>query len=492
MAKQERFVDISTEGLSPAHVLVFILHAASQLKWSVQHLHPMRVALHVPNKGFSGVAQVQIRPSEKTMRVSSSTVGWAPFASKDRHDGVLQVFTEQFALARMEVTPDQLQEELKELEGSGILAQDASTIDGDKLRLKDIGSLFVPKPGFFTSAILIDLNILVFLIMAISGVNPLTPDVEDVFNWGGNYRPATVGGEWWRLLTSCFLHFGILHLAMNIYAFMMVAVQLEPLLGRWRMLSLYLLSGIFASAASLWWNDNTVSAGASGAVFGMYGVFLALLMTNLIHKDVRRPLLNSIGVFVIYNLIYGMKGDVDNAAHIGGLLSGLLFGVFSYLSLKKPEIPAIRMMSIGLPTLLLTVLSAVAISPLRNDDMAYEARLQAFYDNQQQGMTFFEMSGSGTANDELVEEIEKRSLPAWYANRELLYSLEGMDLSEVTRARHLELVRYCDLRIEHYDLIRLQLKGASVPHAEQRYAQVEQELNDLLADMNEGSDDTQE
>ncbi len=72
------------------------------------------------------------------------------------------------------------------------------------------------------------------------------------------------------------------------------------------------------------------------AFFGLYGVFIALLMTDLIHKDVRKSLLSSMGIFVVYNLVYGLKGGVDNAAHIGGLVSGLLIGFATYLALRKP------------------------------------------------------------------------------------------------------------------------------------------------------------
>ena len=123
------------------------------------------------------------------------------------------------------------------------------------------------------------------------------------------------------MITNCFLHIGILHLAFKMYALIFIGVLLEPYLGKLRFAVAYLLTGVFASVASLYWHDHTVSAGASGAIFGMYGVFLAMLTTNLIPKSVRKGLLASIGLFVAYNLLYGLKGwGIDaNAAHIGGL-----------------------------------------------------------------------------------------------------------------------------------------------------------------------------
>lgn len=184
---------------------------------------------------------------------------------------------------------------------------------------------------------IIAINVLVFILMAISGAGIFTIDDTTVhINWGSNLTTLTLNGEWWRLLTSTFIHFGILHLAMNTYALYMAGVYLEPMLGKTKYITAYLCTGILSGVLSLWWHtDGVNSAGASGAIFGLYGVFLALLLTNLIPKQVRKGLLQSIGVFIVYNLAFGMKSGVDNAGHIGGLLSGLAIGVIYYLVLSK-------------------------------------------------------------------------------------------------------------------------------------------------------------
>jgi rhomboid protease GluP len=137
--------------------------------------------------------------------------------------------------------------------------------------------------------------------MAITGVNIISPDSESLVQWGANFRPLTLEGQAWRLLTNCFLHIGILHLLLNMYALLYIGVLLEPHLGRLRFAAFYILTCIIASTVSVSWHDLTVSAGASGAIFGMYGVFLALLSTNLIEKSARKALLASIGIFVVFN-----------------------------------------------------------------------------------------------------------------------------------------------------------------------------------------------
>lgn len=181
------------------------------------------------------------------------------------------------------------------------------------------------------------LNVLVFVAMAISGVNVFEPTNLDIVNWGANFKPFTVDhGEWWRLFTCTFLHIGIVHLLFNMYALYMVGLYLEPMLGKRRYIAAYLSAGIISSIASLIWHGSEViSAGASGAIFGLFGVFLALLSTNLIPKAARQSLLQSIGIFVVFNLAYGMKAGIDNAAHVGGLLSGLVIGYIYFPTLRE-------------------------------------------------------------------------------------------------------------------------------------------------------------
>lgn len=185
---------------------------------------------------------------------------------------------------------------------------------------------------------LMAINVIVFICMALDGAGLFAPDGQVHLNWGSNFAPLTLNGEWWRLFTSMFLHFGILHLAMNMFCLYSAGIYLEPLLGKARFLLVYLCTGVFGALLSLWWHNPPVnSAGASGAIFGLYGVFLALLTTKLLPMDMRRPLLQSCLAFIAYNLFMGLRGNIDNAAHLGGVLSGLAFGYLMYLGLREEE-----------------------------------------------------------------------------------------------------------------------------------------------------------
>jgi rhomboid protease GluP len=219
------------------------------------------------------------------------------------------------------------------------------------------GALVISK-SYKVTPILVYANALVFVAMILSGVSLLQPDVTSLYNWGGNLGPAVMDGQWWRLLTYMFLHGGALHLLGNTFALLYIGMFLEPLLGRFRFASAYLLTGICAGLLSMLLHDNTVSVGASGAIFGMYGVFLSVLTTSHIQKTMRKTMLRSILFFVVFNLMMGLQGNTDNAAHIGGLLSGFIVGFVYYPGMKAKEGIQHQLIAIGVLSAIVAALVA--------------------------------------------------------------------------------------------------------------------------------------
>lgn len=187
------------------------------------------------------------------------------------------------------------------------------------------------------TCIVIGLNLLVFIVMVFAGLGFISFEGRDLLNWGADYRPATINGQWWRLVTSIFLHGGLMHLLLNMYGLFFVGIFLEPLLGRLKYAAAYLICGIAASITSIWWHPATVSIGASGAIFGLYGVLTALLTTNRADFKSKKSLLLFSLFFIVINLVMGLAGGIDNAAHIGGLICGLLLGYIFYFFTDMPE-----------------------------------------------------------------------------------------------------------------------------------------------------------
>jgi len=178
-----------------------------------------------------------------------------------------------------------------------------------------------------TQALLL-LNVGVFVIMAVQGI-ALDPPTRALIDRGANYAPLTLGDQPWRLVTALFLHGGFWHIAFNMWCLWDLGSICESLYGHVTFAAVYLISGIGSSLASVWWHPAIPSVGASGAVFGIVGALIAsyYLGEFTMPRFALRGQLRSLLVFVAYNVVIGQViGHVDNAAHIGGLLTGLVFG----------------------------------------------------------------------------------------------------------------------------------------------------------------------
>lgn len=179
--------------------------------------------------------------------------------------------------------------------------------------------------------LLIAANVVVFLVLAAMGGNALQPDQVPLH--GANIGVLTVRGQWWRLGTCMFVHAGLLHLFLNMVVLWQSGPLVERLLGRGLFALTYLGAGLLASMASLLWNGlHTYSVGASGAVFGVCGALMGYLLRyrHALPRAVWMPILKSTGKFALYNIAFGIVVmrvvRIDNAAHVGGLLGGMILG----------------------------------------------------------------------------------------------------------------------------------------------------------------------
>ena len=171
---------------------------------------------------------------------------------------------------------------------------------------------------------LIFICILVFILMYVLGNG--STDNYTLLVFGANVDTLTKNGDYYRLFTSMFLHIGILHLLCNMYSLYIIGKEVENVFGKVKYLIIYLLSGIAGSILSLAFNHNTICAGASGAIFGLLG---ALLYFGYYYRTyLGATLTRSIIPVIVLNLIIGFTSSgIDNAAHIGGLVGGILIAM---------------------------------------------------------------------------------------------------------------------------------------------------------------------
>lgn len=174
-------------------------------------------------------------------------------------------------------------------------------------------------------------NVIIFFLLTMGG---MTEDAEYMLEHGAMYVPYILdSGEWYRMFSSMFLHFGFEHLMNNMVILLLLGWNLEIEIGRIKFIIIYAASGLCGNIISAWWDIQSVSyavsAGASGAIFGVIGALLYVAVRS--RGRIGDISGRGIVFMILVSLYYGFtSGTVDNMAHIGGLVSGFLLGVLLY------------------------------------------------------------------------------------------------------------------------------------------------------------------
>jgi rhomboid protease GluP len=186
------------------------------------------------------------------------------------------------------------------------------------------------------------INIIIFLAMLFEGAGFWHANNSVQLAWGANFSPATQDGEWWRLGTAMFLHFSIIHLAINMWSLWDAGKLVERMYGSLRFACIYILSGLFGNLSSLvYQGSSAISGGASSAIFGIFGALLVYLWVNrstISLREFRWLFWGGIG-FAVATIILGlMIQGIDNSAHIGGFISGSLISfILLPVEASKPK-----------------------------------------------------------------------------------------------------------------------------------------------------------
>ncbi|MBT3068287.1 rhomboid family intramembrane serine protease [Rhodoferax sp. U11-2br] len=284
----------------------------------------------------------------------------------------------------------------------------------------DLSALMASRPRQVpVTTCLLLFNLGVFGLMLAFGGSVWQTSTTVPLAWGANFGPATQDGQWWRLVTAMCVHFGVLHLGLNMLALWDVGRLVERLFGRWRFLLLYLGGGVLGNLLSLVVQGNqAVSGGASGAIFGLYGALLVFLVRE--RKQVeRREFRWMFGAAVIFTVLTLGMGQVvhgiDNAAHLGGLAGGAIFGSLLARPLSASSPSPRRWWAAACLVVGVTVLLQRLPEPryLMGNEMRARAAIQQFLNadrlaTAQWGSILAKGRQQGVSFDELAGNIDNR------------------------------------------------------------------------------------
>jgi membrane associated rhomboid family serine protease/Flp pilus assembly protein TadD len=204
-------------------------------------------------------------------------------------------------------------------------------------------------------------NIAVYLAMSLAAGSPMDFPGRITVHFGANYGPYTLSGEWWRLFTYMFLHGGPMHIFFNMWCLWDLGQLCESLYGRWTYAAIYVITGIAGGLASVAWNPGVLSVGASAAIFGLAGALLASFYLGefSLPRAAISPVLRSLLFFIGFNVLFGAgfnffagsSGGIDNAAHFGGLVSGMALGALVARLAPQQDAPLRRACVLGVVAL---------------------------------------------------------------------------------------------------------------------------------------------
>ena len=213
-------------------------------------------------------------------------------------------------------------------------------------------------PAGIVTRTLIGVNVAIYLLELATGA-PFNGSGGTIWEHGVLYGPVVANGDWWRLITAAFLHYGPIHLGMNMLALWIFGQALEIELGPWRYLLLYLVSGLAGSAGALIVSPEAATVGASGAIFGLLGAALAVQRSmgiNIWQSGIMTIL------FINLLFTFGVPG-ISIGGHLGGLVGGLICGFIVYElanRMQNPVLPIALCVAVGVACFYLAIVIANA------------------------------------------------------------------------------------------------------------------------------------
>jgi rhomboid protease GluP len=441
--------------LKTSFFMAIAVRVCENLNWKISELNESGIIVYSKASKNSWEEKISIHFDEDVAVLKSSCIA-NQIADFGKNKKNIDAFTELFYYTKKAISLEELEELEKKIVSN--TSEVISNFENDGIPKRsgfyNWVSVFIPTDGYFVTPILIYLNIFVLILMCFSGVSVFLPENQDLINWGANYSPMTTDGEWWRLLSNIFIHIGFFHLVMNVFALAYVGLLLEPYLGKTKFLIAYLFTGVLASLTSLYWNHLLLSAGASGAIFGMYGIFIVFLLGDIIDRKIKSAILSSIVLFIVLNLVTSFKEGIDGAAHFGGFFSGILIGLGLIVFIKKPYRYGVS--SLFLFTAVFVFFFAYHIrnnSAYVYDVFEYDKKMQDFVEMEAMALEAYGTDCSPANKEHALYMIKERGIYYWDENIKLIEEVDQMYLPKNLHERNDKMIEYCKLRIKSYKIL---------------------------------------
>lgn len=333
-------------------------------------------------------------------------------------------------------------------------------------RLREAGG------GFWITPILVIANVVVFASTALLAKRIDFMAVPQAVDWGTNFAPLTLHGQWWRLVTALFLHGNIAHLLLNMWALWNIGRLTERLYGSWVFGLLYFACGVLSGLASIVWDPSRASLGASGAIFGIFAAFVVFSVHSRSRIAVRVPVALWIStlVFAVYNLAAGFfTPGIDNAAHVGGVLSGIMLGMCMVRPLTveaRSRFPAARLgtaLSLTMLAVAAAVWQAIGLGDQLTPPERYLRTHQWYVSGETESLRKWQeiavQAGSGQLSDAALGERFAQEIVPFWEDASARLKKDALSLPTDERDYGSEAAEYSRLRLEWAHAIVAAVRG---------------------------------
>ncbi|MEO8707117.1 MAG: rhomboid family intramembrane serine protease [Kofleriaceae bacterium] len=315
-----------------------------------------------------------------------------------------------------------------------------------------------PRVHTWATYVLIAANVAMFGYELAIGVHAMSPTTEQIVGAGASVPAMTTNGEWWRLGASMFLHIGLLHIALNMLCLWQGRI-VETLFGRGAFVVIYLVAGLVGAAATLYRQPNVATAGASGAVFGVYGAFAAYLWLrrSTMNEAAWKATVRGIGMFLVINLVFGLSvASISMTAHVGGLIAGFLVAAGMLVKSDGQPKPA-RIALVAAAGVALVAAGCLLAPRSAPPPTSWFVKFQTVINEVEPKMSSLDLRQQAKAilDTQIADDLEKDILPQWTA---ACKALAAAVPAPEEAALHAASREFCDTQQEvwqaHAELLR--------------------------------------
>jgi rhomboid protease GluP len=445
--------------------LVIVTRAIENLGWKISYVGKAGVIAYTPLSLQSYGEEISVRIINNFAVVKSECIGIQMlFNDYGKNEKNLEKFFHEFEYVEFHLQ-DVWDESLSNYHAYASL-QDPHYFEKAPLtvknRIKQFFQLFKPQENYQVTPILLILNVIFFgvkLFAIVFFIKQLLLNQNKGFGYqqmgyylGANHRELVLNGQFWRLLSYQFNHGSFLHLLFNMYALSYIGLLVEPKLGSIKTFFVYVLAGVCGGLTSIVFHETQYIVGASGAIMGLFGAFLTLLACKAFERNATRALLISTLIVVSLMLLNGIRGNIDNAAHVGGLISGAIFTIVLYHQRLIKFSPALKYAC--LLAFIIAFGLLIKLNLPQYDLIEFKKLKQAYHRN----LIDFAKINSVTKQDSKeikIAVLSTNGIKVWQANDLVVKAMEKLNLNVEDR---LEVEFHRKMVDRHQELMDLYYK----------------------------------